>query len=140
MLQPLTRRAFLLLFLLALAAAQCPSGWQTYTDDGSEGHNSCYRNFGSVWYTWTQANASCPTNSHLLTIKATTYPSAFTSRINTTGLANSAWMGCYQLYAQPARNVGWQWVDGTSNASLGQNSTYNAVGYGLWRASSGEPK
>lgn len=134
--------AFLVLLLtISLSDSQwaCPSGWYLYTDDGTEGHNSCLLLVKTA-ISWAAANSTCVQGTHLLTIAATTYPSGITSFLNVTWGQSDFHIGCSQLYAQPARNVGWQWVDGTSNASLEQNSTYNAVGYGMWRVSTGEPK
>lgn len=122
-------------------SAQCPIGWVPYLDNGVEGHDSCLL-YNSTKVPFTTALASCPSGSHLVTIKG---PSASTSRLYDTvlGVSNyfvtsaSVWLGCSQAWAQPYKNYGWSWIDGTSNANL-YNGMNNITGFGLW--SPGEPE
>lgn len=92
--------------------------------------------------TFANAVASCPFGTHVVTFNA---PNSSASRLYDTvlGLSNYfvnqtvAWLGCSQAWAQPYKNYGWSWIDGTSASNL-YNGTNNVTGWGLWNV--GEPK
>jgi hypothetical protein len=117
-------------------SSKCPYGWAYYADvDGSETTDSClYVSMYKV-STWVQAVASCPSGSHLLTVRGT----------STTGLLTFAgslfpsdlfYIGCSQSSTATTRQSGWSWVDGTPATNL--NCGSGADGCGVWLSS--EPK
>lgn len=122
-------------------SGQCPAGWALYQDNGVEGHDSCLM-YNSTRMNYTNALASCPSGSHLVTVAA---PNASVSHLYDTVLSVSnyyaagtlVWVGCSQARAQPYKNAGWAWIDGTSNANL-YNGRNNITGFGLW--ASNEPE
>lgn len=116
-------------------SGQCPIGWVPYYDNGIEGHDSCLMyNVTAVSF----GNASCPYGTHLVTILAPNTSvsllyNAFLSVSNFYTNGTHTWLGARQAPHQPHKNVGWSWVDGTSNANL-YNGTNNITGYGMWSA------
>lgn len=127
--------------LLALphTAAQCASGWTYYSDNGSEGRDSCLQ---IVWsyVPWTSSNDSCPSGTHLLTFRSSGgSPNAPIVALAYTLGTDTFWVGCSQAWRSSADNRGWGWVDGTDDSNLNCGSP-GSSGCGVWRASSNEPK
>lgn len=56
-------------------STMCPFGWAYYSDNGSEGVDSCVFIATVVALSWSAANWSCPVGSHLLTLKSSNYTS-----------------------------------------------------------------
>lgn len=116
----------------------CPVGWAYYIDDGSEGHDSCLQVSVYTVSSWSQANSSCPTGSHLLTVEST--GSELSSKLlrfaSSLFYAGPAYIGCYQLSTATTPGSNWNWIDTTSPSNINCGSGMN--GCGLW--GSGEPK
>ena len=114
----------------------CKNGWTRYTDDGSEGKDSCLK-VGSSTNSYATAAGACPALSHLFT---------FASSSRTGGIMQAAlslistqkWYGCSQDAASTQRAAGWSWIDGTSAANLLCGNPNGASGCGAW--GTGEPK
>lgn len=116
-------------------SGQCPSGWTAYLDNGGEGHDSClYYNSTGTSY----AKAACPSGSHLVTVKAVnaSVSALYSAVLALTGVNARVWFGASQAWAQPYKNVGWTWVDGTSSFNL-YNGVNNITRYGLWSSTGG---
>ncbi len=143
----------------------CPYGWAYYADaDGSEGTDSCVYISPSTVTSWSAANASCPSGSHLLTVKSASSTSGLlpfaTSMYH--GSGQRVYIGCRCVAVQvighvisscrihvcvctcsqsggaSQRAAGWSWVDDTSAATLNCGSGSGGDGCGLWNT--GEPK
>lgn len=93
--------------------------------------------FNSTPMPYSTALTACPFGTHLTTINA---PNVSVSRLLDTalGVANyfsatglNIWLGCSQAWAQPYKNYGWSWVDGTSNSNL-YTGVNNVSNYGIW--------
>lgn len=107
---PVSPLALITLLALAVAAAaQCTSGWTLYPDsDGTEGGSSCLQYF-TTGVSWAVANTSCLPGAHLVTVRATAFPSGLTTLIATLSSSANYWVGATQRWAQPWKNVGWYW-------------------------------
>ena len=119
-------------------AGPCPSGWTLYTDDGSEGHDSCIALFtpAASYYT---ANATCGAQGgHLLTAQTTTRNSGILAAAAALSTSTVFMVGCSQYTSTVARGTHWYWIDGTDGANINCGDGTGAAGCGIWN--SGEPK
>lgn len=120
----------------ATPASPCPNDgtWHWYQDDGTEGHDSCWKS-GATSGNWaTDRDTKCGPG-HLITFGGS---SKFTGlyaailyhyrRRDDRLLAFS--IGCSQSHAATSTGQNWTWVDGTpaSNLNCGPGSN----GCGLW--------
>lgn len=113
----------------------CPFGWVFYNDDGSEGGNSCLQPSTHVASSWSIAAASCPSGSHLLTVKSTStspYLLAFAASL----LPSAFFIGCSQNSTAVAPAAGWAWVDNTLPSNL--NCASGSPSCGIWNST--DPK
>jgi hypothetical protein len=116
----------------------CQSGWTLYVDDGSEGQNSCFRHTPTAVANWAAARSACPTGSHLLTMKASTWSSTGIGSAVASIFTGTLWYGCSQSSTATQKAVGWSWVDGSNAANLNCGTGNGGEGCGVW--SPGEPK
>ncbi len=124
----------------------CPdASWIHYTDDGTEGHDSCYKavfvDIVDVTMSWEQAKAACPATvyagSHLITFSGSHPPNDFTSATGLLGHAMAHlitrtyyFVGCKQSATATTVSSGWSWIDGTNAGNL----NCGGAGCGAWNS------
>ena len=121
----LAQHAILLRASLVLLIAQtslgitCETGWTVYTDDGTEGTDSCIK-YVSTITTWSSSMCgSTPTNVHLVTFKtASTAAGLLPALHSLIGNGITAFVGASQITGQANTGVGWSWFDGTVATAL----------------------
>lgn len=122
----------------------CPAGWARYVDtDGSQGSDSCLIVIPGA-SDWGSANASCPTGSHLVTIRGSR-PSAMFSVVYSLAVDSGmqhVGLGCSQVSTARERAAGWSWLDGTDDSNLNCPGPLAAGGNGcgLWSQIVGQPE
>lgn len=106
----------------------CNSGWSLYTDNGSEGKNSCLK-MGSYATDWNAAKNSCDRGAHLVTIGGSVTSSGLPAAISTLISGAHVYIGCSGSASNELSS--WAWVDGTPTTRL----NCGATGCGLWTTS-----
>ena len=111
--------------------------WSWYRDDGTEGHDSCFRLGTGASTDWVIANATaCPAGTHLITFGGSNKAAGLYAVVVAQYRFTDFWVGCKQSpLAQGACSMGWSWVDSTPDWHL--NCGWCGEGCGLWAP--GEP-
>lgn len=117
----------------------CTNGWSLYTDDGSEGADSCVHS-GTYFSSgvWSDGRALCPKGAHSPTFGGPLGSEGlplFTAQLYS---ALYVYMGCLQDATATQRARGWSWADGTPDFNLNCGTGAGGDGCGMWAA--GEAK
>jgi hypothetical protein len=115
-------------------SSKCERGWTFYKDSGTEGADSCLYVSSYRVSSWAEANASCPSGSHLLTISSSSNSTGLSVFAGSLFRTSFAYIGCYQSPSATQRAQGWSWVDGTPAANLNCGSGSGGGGCGVWGA------
>jgi hypothetical protein len=115
-------------------SSRCALGWTLYRDRGTEGSDSCLY-VSPYWVSsWAEANASCPSGSHLLTISSSSNSTGLSVFAGSLFRTSFAYIGCYQSEVATQRAAGWSWVDDTAASNLNCGTGNGGGGCGVWAA------